>query len=499
MNKAMHRRTFLRHSSLFLMGTAMAPARAMVLPLFAETAFESKRPPVEKRTFVSEEVEKTIRQVKALIADEELAWLFENCYPNTLDTTVDFEIIDGKPDTFIITGDIDAMWLRDSTAQVWPYLPLINRDPKLKQLVAGLINRQARCVLLDPFANAFYKDFSRVSEWIDDKPTPIPGVHERKWEVDSLCYVVRLAARYHELTGDASVFDAGWDQAMRMIVQTFRTEQRKDGTTPYAFVRKTTNMIDAAPFNGKGRPIKPTGLICSAFRPSDDAADFPFLIPSNIFAALSLRQLAGIYQHVLNDAAFARECSEFAAEVEDAVKRIRHFKTPGLRKNLRLRSGRIREQALHGRRQCALPDVARLSGRAPGGRPHLSKHAEIPLERCEPLFPQRPGGGGAGQSTHRQGAHLAHGDHPAGHDGQGGSRGCALPENAEKYACGHGFHARVLPQGRPGRLHAVLVRLGQHPVWGAVDQGGGRKSGAIAGEAIGAAQPLKTLKSFPGG
>lgn len=321
MNQAMHRRTFLRHSSLFLIGTAMAPARSMVLPLFAETAFESKRPPVEKRTFLSEEVEETIRQVKALIADEELAWLFENCYPNTLDTTVDFELIDGKPDTFIITGDIDAMWLRDSTAQVWPYLPLINRDPKLKQLVAGLINRQAKCVLLDPYANAFYKDFSRVSEWNDDKPTPIPGVHERKWEVDSLCYVVRLAARYYELTGDTGVFDEDWDRAMRLIVQTFRVEQRKDGTTPYAFVRKTTNMIDAAPFNGKGRPIKPTGLICSAFRPSDDAADFPFLIPSNIFAALSLRQLAGIYQQVLNDAAFARECSEFAAEVEEAVKR----------------------------------------------------------------------------------------------------------------------------------------------------------------------------------
>lgn len=320
MIKAMHRRTFLQHSSLVLMGTAIAPARAMVLPFFTAT-FESKRPPLEKRTFTSEEVEKTIRQVKALIADEELAWLFENCYPNTLDTTVDFEIIDGKPDTFIITGDIDAMWLRDSTAQVWPYLPLIGRDQQLKQLVAGLINRQAKCVLLDPYANAFYKDLARVSEWNDDKPTPVPGVHERKWEVDSLCYVVRLASRYYELTGDRSVFDADWNRAMRLIVQTFRTEQRKDGTTPYEFSRKTTNMIDAVPFYGKGRPIKPVGLICSAFRPSDDAADFPFLIPSNIFAALSLRQLAGIYQNVLNDAAFALECNEFAAEVEEAVQR----------------------------------------------------------------------------------------------------------------------------------------------------------------------------------
>jgi meiotically up-regulated gene 157 (Mug157) protein len=185
--------------------------------------------------------------------------------------------------------------------------------------VAGLVNRQTKCVLKDPYANAFYKDLTKESEWKSDRPSPIPGVHERKYEVDSLCYVVRLANEYYTITGDVSVFDADWDKAMRLIVKTFRTEQRKDGTSPYYFIRQTTAMIDAPTFSGTGRPIKPVGLIASMFRPSDDATLFPFLIPSNIFAAVSLRQLARIYRDVLKNPAFAAECDSFAKEVEDAV------------------------------------------------------------------------------------------------------------------------------------------------------------------------------------
>ncbi|MFP4549055.1 MAG: glycoside hydrolase family 125 protein, partial [Fidelibacterota bacterium] len=287
--------------------------------LFAKENYKSRRPLIGDRTFSSIEVEKLITEVKAAIKDPEIAWMFENCYPNTLDTTVDYEIIEGKPDTFIITGDIDAMWLRDSTAQVWPYMPLITKEEKLKNLILGLVNRQVKCVLKDPYANAFYKDLTKETEWASDKPTPIDGVHERKWEIDSLCYVVRLSNRYFELTKDQTVFDTDWDRAMRTIVRTFRTEQRKDGTTPYRFVRKTTTMIDAPVFNGTGRPVKPTGLICSAFRPSDDATMYPYLIPSNLFAVQSLRQLSGIYRNIMGDPEFARECAAFADEVEMAV------------------------------------------------------------------------------------------------------------------------------------------------------------------------------------
>ena len=120
---------------------------------------------------------------------------------------------------------------------------------------------------------------------------------------------------------DISVFDLDWQKAMRLIVQTFKTEQRKDGTSPYTFARRTTAMVDAPTFNGTGRPIKPTGLICSMFRPSDDATLFPYLIPSNIFAVISLNQISEIYKNVLGDVVFSNKCKVFADEVDGAIQK----------------------------------------------------------------------------------------------------------------------------------------------------------------------------------
>lgn len=317
----MKRRNFVLNSGLALGGLTMMPADSVSNFLFQGKNFTSNRPPQEKRTFICETVEKNLLDIKSSIADKEIAWMFENCYPNTLDTTVDYELINGRPDTFIITGDINAMWLRDSTAQVWPYTPLMVKDEKIKNLVLGLVNRQVKCVLTDPYANAFYKDLTKESEWKSDRPSPGPGVHERKFEVDSLCYVVRLSDRYYKLTNDKTVFEGDWDKAMRLIVKTLRTEQRKDGKSPYYFIRTTNAMIDA-PLFGNGRPVKSNGLICSMFRPSDDSTLFPYLIPSNIFAVLSLRQLSEIYSKVLNDQKFAAECTAFANEVDDAIKQF---------------------------------------------------------------------------------------------------------------------------------------------------------------------------------
>ena len=317
----MRRRDFIIKNSVAIGGLAMIPSFSAGAGLFlADELFKSHRPPVKDRTFISNEVENMINQVKPAIADIELAWMFENCYPNTLDTTVDYELIDGIPDTFIITGDIDAMWLRDSTAQVWPYMPLILKDIKLRDMIKGLINRQIKCVLKDPYANAFYKDMTKESQWKGDIPAPSNGVHERKWEVDSLCYVIRLSNEYYSLTGDKSIFTADWDKAIRLIVSTFKTEQRKDGISPYRFSRKTTAMIDAPLFEGTGRPLKPVGLISSMFRPSDDSTLFAFNIPSNLFAVTSLLQLTKIYASVFNNIDFAKECSNFAIEISNAVR-----------------------------------------------------------------------------------------------------------------------------------------------------------------------------------
>jgi meiotically up-regulated gene 157 (Mug157) protein len=290
--------------------------------------FESKRPPLAKRNFTSKAVEAAISKIKKQIVDPELAWLFENCYPNTLDTTVEFEKINGQADTYVITGDIDAMWLRDSTAQVTPYLSMINEDEALKELIAGVINRQKKCILLDPYANAFYKDVNKVSEWKSDLTDMKPGIHERKWEIDSLCYPIRLAFQYWTISGDTSVFDTDWVKSIELTLQTFKAQQRKDGDGPYNFQRNTFWATDGVPLSGYGYPVKPVGLICSVFRPSDDATIYPFLVPSNFFAVVSLRQAAEMLTAIFKNIQLAGQCTALALEVENALKKHAIVKHP---------------------------------------------------------------------------------------------------------------------------------------------------------------------------
>jgi len=314
------RRTVIKSLGYAAVGLALGGDRGFSRALSAAgREFVSKRPAAGQRKFVSDAVEARISNVKKGIADPELAWLFENCFPNTLDTTVTFGTHDGRPDTYVITGDINAMWLRDSTAQVMPYLPLAREDKKLKEMIAGVINRQTRCILIDPYANSF--DFgAKACPWAEhDQPPFRAEVCERKWEIDSLCYPVRLAHAYWRVTGDASCFHAGWRQASKLIVQTFREQQRKKDAGPYSFRRTTDNPIDAAPFAGHGNPTKSVGLIHSGFRPSDDACMYPFLIPSNFFAVVALDQLADIFSVELSDKPFARECQELEHEVRGAI------------------------------------------------------------------------------------------------------------------------------------------------------------------------------------
>ena len=281
--------------------------------------FTSKRPPVAERKFTSEAVEKHLKKSKARIKDPKLAWMFENCYPNTLDTTCEFKTVNGKPDTFVITGDIHAMWLRDSGAQVWPYVQLANEDPALKEMLAGVINRQWMCINIDPYANAF-NDGPTGSEWKSDLTDMKPELHERKWEIDSPCYPLRLAYHYWQVTGDTSVFGDDWLAAITNILKTFREQQRKDGNGPYKFQRRTERATDTLPCDGLGNPVKPVGLIASSFRPSDDATTLSFLIPSNFFAVSSLRKAAEILKKVNHDEELSSQCIRLADEVEKALK-----------------------------------------------------------------------------------------------------------------------------------------------------------------------------------
>ena len=247
--------------------------------------------------------------------------MFANCFPNTLDTTVHFrkDENDGMDDTFVYTGDIHAMWLRDSGAQVWPYVQLANEDEALRRMIAGVINRQFKLINIDPYANAF-NDGPTGGEWMSDVTEMDPNVHERKWEIDSHCYPIRLAYGYWKETGDTSVFGDVWIQAIKNILKTLKEQQRKDGLGPYYFMRKTERQLDTKCCSGYGNPVNPVGLIVSSFRPSDDATTFDFLVPSNFFAVTSLRKAAEILTAVNKDRELTGECRALADEVESALR-----------------------------------------------------------------------------------------------------------------------------------------------------------------------------------
>ena len=286
-----------------------------------------QRPKEKDRLFKSDAVEKKIKEIKSMLKNPYLAWMFENCFPNTLDTTVHFRKLNGKPDTFVYTGDIHAMWLRDSGAQVWPYVQLANNDPKLKEMLEGVIRRQFLCINIDPYANAF-NDGPVGGHWQSDLTDMKMELHERKWEIDSLCYPIRLAYHYWQVTGDASIFDEVWLEAIGNVLKTFKEQQRKDGVGPYNFQRRTERALDTLNNNGNGAPVKPVGLIVSSFRPSDDATTLQFLVPSNFFAVTSLRKASEILEKVNKNEAMASECKALADKVETALKKYATYNHP---------------------------------------------------------------------------------------------------------------------------------------------------------------------------
>ena len=300
--------------------------------------YESKRPPVAERLFTSEAVEKKIKEVqKILKKNPKLAWMFANCYPNTLESTVHYrQLANGDDDTFVYTGDIPAMWLRDSGAQVWPYVALANKDEKLKKMLRGVILRQLKCINIDRYANA-YNDGPTGAGWQKDDTEMKAEVFERKYEIDSFCYPIRLAYEYWKVTGDESIFGEDWMKAIGNILKTIHEQQRKETAKAYHFTRMTDRAFDTVGWDGFGAPVKPVGLIASLFRPSDDATILPFLIPSNLMAVSAMNKAAEILEHVAEKSeteqknkalGIAQDCSALAAEVKDALQKYAVYDHP---------------------------------------------------------------------------------------------------------------------------------------------------------------------------
>ena len=241
----------------------------------------------------------------------ELWPLFERCFLNSIETTIQ----QTPGDTFVITGDIPAMWLRDSTAQVLHYVRFAN-EPDVAAMLEGVIARQAECVLRDPYANAFNREPSAFKPY-DDTPRASDWVWERKYEIDSLCYPLWLAEKYHRATGSVAFLTPRFYEALKTIVSVLRTEQRHE-MSPYRFSRRNCPPSDTLHHDGKGEPVGYTGMTWSGFRPSDDACRYGYLLPSNLFAARALKA-AAMLARLLGDEALAGEAEALGGEISAGV------------------------------------------------------------------------------------------------------------------------------------------------------------------------------------
>jgi meiotically up-regulated gene 157 (Mug157) protein len=270
---------------------------------------------------LTEDIDRLPEEKPAL---EKLKVMFKNCFVSTFDTTVEF-LDDGT--AFVFTGDIPAMWLRDSSAQVRHYLPFVNRDENIRKLIRGLIKRQMMYIQKDPYANAFNKepnnhghktDITVQNEW----------VWERKYEVDSLCYPVQLAYLYWKESNDSSIFDESFKATMKIILDLWKTEQNHNENSPYRFIRENCAQTDTLSHDGRGAPVGYTGMTWSGFRPSDDACTYGYLIPSNMFAVVVLGYMSEIMGKFYGDTILAQEAARMKEEIKNGIETFGIFEHP---------------------------------------------------------------------------------------------------------------------------------------------------------------------------
>lgn len=235
---------------------------------------------IANRAFIQSSTEK----IKKEINNQKLAEMYERCMENTLDTTIK---IRESGLTFILTGDIPAMWLRDSVCQVRPFLIFAKENEEIQSMLIGLSKEQVSLVGIDPYANAFNETANGAGHQAD-KTEMHPQVWERKYEIDSLCYPIQLAYLIWKITGRTEQFDAAFFKMLQTIFAVWEVEQHHETKSPYRFERMDCVPSDTLKRDGLGTETAYTGMLWSGFRPSDDACEYGYLIPSNMFAVVVL-------------------------------------------------------------------------------------------------------------------------------------------------------------------------------------------------------------------
>ncbi|MEV1023204.1 glycoside hydrolase family 125 protein [Streptomyces sp. NPDC050264] len=290
-------------------------------------------------------VEQAVQNLDRL-GDARFGQTLVRCLDDTLARTIR-PMPDGT--AFVVTGDIPAMWLRDSTTQLMPYLALMRHDTALQDLVLAVLRRQFQQIGQNPYANAFNAEPSGRAHDPDDLCED-PWVWEAKYEVDSLAFPLLLAHRFWRATGRTDHLARAADTA-RTAISTWRTEQDHERSSDYRFLRLTGPESDTLPNAGRGTPVARTGMTWSGFRPSDDACTYGYNVPANLCAAAALDGAAELARH-LRDAALAQDATELAAELRVAASQHGTVQHPGF--------GSIYAYEVDGRGNALLMDDANM-------------------------------------------------------------------------------------------------------------------------------------------
>ena len=251
------------------------------------------------------------------ISDEKISKMFVQCFMSTFETTVQLED-DGS--CFVITGDIPAMWLRDSSAQVNHYVPFAKDCEEAYKVIRGLIQRQMNCILNDAYANAFNREANGLGHQ-KDKTDMSPYVWERKYEIDSLCYPVKLAYCFWKEAKTTSHFTDETRKAFYRIVELWTLEQNHQNSS-YYFSRPRRRKSDTLSHKGKGSPVKYTGMTWSGFRPSDDSCIYGYLVPANMFAYVVLGYISEIAEEIYKDDELKSKAEKLRSEIQDGIEKF---------------------------------------------------------------------------------------------------------------------------------------------------------------------------------
>ncbi|KAK4162113.1 hypothetical protein QBC43DRAFT_322370 [Cladorrhinum sp. PSN259] len=318
--------------------------------------FPYVRPPPGCRTFELPAMEKLIDHMKTVIKDPDLFRLFENSYPNTLDTMVKWRGYANKTDpttkeetvtdeelTYVITGDIDAMWLRDSASQIYSYLPLLeaSQDPdSLASLWRGLINSHSRYIVISPYCHSFQppreSGIQPTPNGANNVNHPKPSfdpdlVFDCKWELDSLASFLQISAAYYTRTNDLAFFGKhSWIDAVQAAVDAsaamrLGTYDEEGHVLPsaYTFTGYTDRGSETLYNDGLGNPTKSNGMVRTAFRPSDDACIFQLLTPANMMFAAYLEQASVIMEGLSEETGADKRAANLTTEMRNLAKGIR--------------------------------------------------------------------------------------------------------------------------------------------------------------------------------